>query len=239
MLRFGVMVLITLILTACATNKAMNEEQLADILTNDKAVVFMTYTGDRNCSPAKIYIKDTSTKNGYYIRTGGTSVGRTVVEPGKYHLIYGSCGMLSSNSVSASFSDLLYWFEPITVNKGEVLYLGHMDWDVITKKSTYTSDNAIASALNEPFGIKDKSNFFFYAIDGQSHRTQVDKYLQKHHPELVNSLTVRMPKGRINRENYENLIEKSFARNPDGSYPTTVEAKQKLQKVLTSKVPKN
>ncbi|PHR59274.1 MAG: hypothetical protein COA43_09030 [Robiginitomaculum sp.] len=231
MFRFSVIVLLSIVSSACATNVPMNEKQLADITANNMAAIFMTYSGDQNCSPASIIIINTSMKTAHSIRTGGKSVGMTVVAPGEYSLLSGSCGMLSSGGVSASFTDLYYWFEPVTVNKGEVLYLGHMNWDVITKKTTF-SGSAIANVLNKPFGTKVKSNFFFYTIEGVSHRDQVDEYLQKHHPELLTSLTTRTPKRRIDRENYENMINESFAKNSDGSYPTTQEANQKLKEAL-------
>ncbi|MEP3891278.1 MAG: hypothetical protein ABJN69_12535 [Hellea sp.] len=214
------------LLTACATPPPIKPEQFNAVKSGQKAAIFMTYYGDRACSNATLSLMSTKSGSVYSLGPGAGRADGVAVEPGAYQFLMGSCYQQLGSGTRASFKDLAYWFHPIEVEGGEVVDLGTLRFEVLTKKSEATTIDKIENLMTT-MSLKDRSNFFLYSFDATP-RKRTQKLVAKYYPDLSDKMVIKPPKARLDKAKYEQMIDKAYAKNKDGSSPTSEEAKQRL-----------
>lgn len=232
MLKFSLITLIPLLLWGCASNPAMKKEQLSAFAEGNKALVLMDFIGDRNCHLGTFHLTNTATGKSYKISPNAYSrAGQTVLDPGTYQLLAGSCTG-NNYQTSAIFRDLSTWFKPFRVGAGEVINLGILEFDVVEGKSAATKGFDKLNNLLTSYTTKDKSNFFTYAFYNGAKSQTVTELLEKSDSILLSKLVNRSPEARIDKSNYELWVNQAHALKADGSRPTTEEARQKLDELI-------
>lgn len=233
MLRSIVLLSTLLLLTACATPAPIKPAQFDAVNNGQKAAIFMTYSGDRACSNANLSLLNIKSGKAYSLTPGLGRADGVAVAPGAYQFLSGSCYQQMGSGTRAFFTDIAYWFQPIEVSGGDVVNLGTLKFEVLTKKSEATTIDKIENLMTT-MSLKDRSNFFLYSFD-DTPRKRTDKLVAKYYPTLSEKMVIKPPKARLNKAKYEQMIEKAYSKNEDGSSPTSAEAKQRLLEQMKKK----